>query len=329
MPALPEGKPKARSLDPATARGRIAIVGAGGIGGYFGARLVQAGYHVDLLARGAHLDAIRQRGGIEIREADGSTFVAALSASDDPSSLLGAPHTILAVKTYSLPAVGPALRTLAEAGTTVVPLLNGVDITERLIALGVPRASILGGIAYVNTERTAPGVITRTGALLRIVIGELDDTISERARALASALGAAGVDTDVTETITLELWRKFAGLTTLAALCGLARRPIGAVRAAPLGRTVIDRSVREVVAVARASGVPYSDEDVRRTLGALEGLPDGTRPSFLADLERGGPTEIDALSGTVVRLARSMGIDAPVHETAVAALTAQTSGKVN
>ncbi len=329
MPALPEGKPEAHSLDPATARGRVAIVGAGAIGGYFGARLVQAGYHVDLLARGTHLDAIRQRGGIEIREADGSTFVAALSASDDPSSLLGAPHTILAVKTYSLPAIGPALRTLAEAGTAVVPLLNGVDITERLIALGVPRATILGGIAYVNTERTAPGVITRTGALLRIVIGELDHTISARARTLASALGAAGVETHVTDAITLELWRKFAGLTTLAALCGLARRPFGVVRAAPLGRTVIDRAVREVVAVARASGVPYSDEDVRRTLGALEGLADGTRPSFLADLERGGPTEIDALSGTVVRLARTMGIDAPVHETAVAALSAQTSGKLN
>ena len=200
---------------------------------------------------------------------------------------------------------------------------------DRLIALGVPRANILGGIAYVNTERTAPGVITRTGALLRIVIGELDHTISDRARALASALRAAGVETNVTDAITLELWRKFAGLTTIAALCGLARRPIGAVRAAPLGRTVIDRAVREVVAVARASGVPYSDEDLRRTLGAIEGLPDGTRPSFLADLERGGPTEIDALSGTVVRLARSMGIDAPVHETAVAALTAQTSGKLN
>jgi 2-dehydropantoate 2-reductase len=329
MPALPEGKPEARSHDAATAQARIAIVGAGGIGGYFGARLVRAGYRVDLLARGAHLHAIRERGGIEIREADGSTFVAGVSASDDPSSLLGATHTIVAVKTYSLADLGPTLRTLAEAGTTVVPLLNGVDITDRLSALGVPRATILGGIAYVNTERTEPGVITRTGALLRIVIGELNHQLSDRAQALASALRAAGVETDVTDAITLELWRKFAGLTTLAALCGLSRRPIGPVRSASLGRSVIDRSVREVVAVARASGVAYSDDDVRRTLGALEGLPDGTRPSFLADLERGGPTEIDALSGTVVRLARAMGIDTPVHETAVAALTAQTAGKLS
>lgn len=329
MPALPEAKAETPSHEQANARIRIAIVGAGGVGGYFGARLARAGYRVDLLARGAHLAAMRERGGIEIRESDGSTFLAPVCASEDVSSLRGASHTILAVKTYSLPDLGPALRTLTEAGTTVVPLLNGIDITERLMALGVPRAAIVGGIAYINTERAAPGVISRTGALLRIVIGELDHQPSDRTQILAAALREAGVETDVSDAITFELWRKFSGLATMAALCGLARRPIGAVRGVPLGRTILTRAIREVVAVARASGVAYSDEDLRRTLGALEGLPEGTRPSFLADLERGGPTEIDALSGTVVRLARTMGIDVPVHETAAAALTAQTSANAS
>ncbi len=307
---------------------RIAVVGAGGIGGYFGALLGRVGNRVDMLARGAHLDAMRHRGGIEVRDAGGSTLVSAIHPTDDPAALTGAPYTILAVKTYSLPEVAPLLRTLAAAGTTILPLLNGVDVADRLLALGVPRGALLGGIAYITVARTAPGVVTRSGALCRIVLGELDASVSDRSQTLATALRGAGVDVEVTNAITLELWRKFVFLTTMAGLCGLARGPIGAVRSAPLGRTVLERAVREIVVVARASGVLFSDEDVRRGLGALEALPEGARPSFLADLERGGPTEIDALSGTVVRLGRALGIDTPVHETVVMAVGAQTKGLV-
>jgi 2-dehydropantoate 2-reductase len=321
--------PDAIADAPRTPRLQIAVIGAGGIGGYFGALLARAGHRVDLLARGAHLDAIRQRGGIEIREDAGQTFVAPVSATDDPAALLGASYAILAVKSYSLAEIAPLLRTLAAAGATVVPLLNGVDIADRLMGFGIPHAMVLGGLAYVTTARTAPGVITRSGSMCRIVIGELDGQVSDRVRLLAATLRDAGVETDVSAAIVLELWRKFAFLVPMAAACGLARRPIGMLRAAPLGRAVIERAVREVVAVARASGVPFVDEDIRRTLGGLEALPDAARPSFLADLERGGPTEIDVLSGTVVRIARTFGIDTPVHETTVAAVGAQTGGSLS
>jgi 2-dehydropantoate 2-reductase len=309
----------------APARTRIAIVGAGGIGGYYGAVLARAGHHVDLLARGDHLNAIRQRGGIEVRETPGgSTFVAPVSATDDPAALVGAPYTILAVKSYSLAEIAPTLRMLTDAGTALVPLLNGVDIADRLFALRVPRTAVLGGLAYVTTARTAPGAITRSGSLSRIIVGELDGQISERARLFAAILLDAGVEAEASTAIVLELWRKFAFLTTMAAVCGLGRGPIGSVRSAPLGRAVIDRAVREIVAVARGSGVPFGDDDIRRTLGGLEALPEGARPSFLADLERGGPTELEVLSGTVVRLARTLGLDTPVHDTTVAAISAQT-----
>jgi 2-dehydropantoate 2-reductase len=304
---------------------QIAVVGAGGIGGYFGALLARAGHRVDLLARGAHLEAIRQRGGIEIQEPGGSRFIAAVRATDDATALLGASVAILAVKSYSLAELGPSLRALAASGTTIVPLLNGVDITDRLLALGVPRAVLVGGAAYITTARTAPGVITRTGSLRRIVIGELDGQTSDRLRVFAAACRAADFDADVTDVIMLELWRKFAFLATMAAVCGLAHRPIGAIRSAPLGRAVIERALREIVAVARAAGIPFGDDDVRRALGGLEGLPDAARPSFLADLERGGPTEIDVLSGTVSRLARTFGIDVPEHDTTVAVIGAQTA----
>lgn len=305
---------------------RVAVVGAGGIGGYFGALLARAGHDVELLARGPHLDAMRQRGGIEVHEPDGSTLLAPVRATDDAGALSGAPYTILAVKTYSLGEVAPTLRALAASGSTILPLLNGVDITDRLLALGVPRSALLGGVAYITTARTAPGVITRSGAIRRVVLGELDGRMSERTSAFAAAFRAVGVDTRATDAIALELWRKFAFLVPMASICALARHPIGVAREVPLGRTVIERMVRELVAVARASGIPFSDDDTRQTLGGLEALPALARPSFLADLERGGPTEIDALSGTVVRLARTLGIDTPVHETVVAAVTAQTSG---
>lgn len=318
--------PALHAHDPVPARLRIAVVGAGGIGSYFGAVLARSGHDVDLLARGANLEAIRQRGGVEVHEPGGATWVAPVRATDDAAALIGSTVTILAVKTYSLPEVAPPLRQLAAAGSTILPLLNGVDITDRLLALGVPRSALLGGVAYITTARTSPGIVTRSGTICRVVLGELDGRISDRVRTIASALRVAGVDTDATEGISLELWRKFAFLVPMAAICALARRPIGPARSAPLGRAVIERMVREIVAVARASGVPLSDEDVRRTLGGLEALPDAARPSFLADVERGGPTEIDALSGTVVRLARAMAIDTPVHETVVAAVSAQTAG---
>jgi len=262
---------------------------------------------------------------VEIHEPSGATFIGAATATDDPAALAGASYAILAVKSYSLPEVAPSLHALAAAGATIVPLLNGVDIADRLLALGVPRAALVGGLAYITTARTAPGVITRTGNLRRIVIGELDGRVSDRVRLFASACHDAGIDADVTEAIVLELWRKFAFLVTMAAVCGLARRPIGAIRSAPLGRAVIERALREIVAVARAAGVPFADDDVRRTLGGLEALPDAAQPSFLADLERGGPTEIDVLSGTVARLARTLGIDVPVHETTVAVIGAQAA----
>lgn len=317
----PDGQPGAAA--PASPTTRVAVIGAGGVGGYFGAVLARAGHHVDMLARGAHLDAMRRRGGIEIREPRGATFVAAVNTTDDPAALLGANYALVAVKSYSLPEVAPAVHALAEAGAVVVPLLNGVDIADRLVALGVSRPAVLGGLTYVNVARTAPGVITRASDLCRIVIGELDGHLSDRAQQLGAVFRHAGVAVDVTETIVLELWRKFAFLTPMAAVCGLARRPVGAVRAAPYGRSVMERALREIVLVARAAGVAYGDEDAGRTLAALEALPEATQPSILADLVRGGPTEIDVLSGTVARMGRTLGVETPLHDFAVACVGAQ------
>jgi 2-dehydropantoate 2-reductase len=302
----------------------LAFIGAGGVGGYFAAVLARAGVPVRLLARGEHLDAIRRQGGVEVHEPGAERFLAPVSASDDPATLAGSAFALVTVKSYSLAELAPTLRALAGDGTVLVPLLNGIDIAERVVAGGVSRSQILGGLTYIAAARTAPGVIARTSPFRRIIIGELDGSRSERAARLVDVLGRAPITAEASEQITLELWRKFAFLTPLAALCGLARGSIGPVRRAPSGQAVLERAVREIVAVARATGVPFSDDDTRHALGALEALPDSTQPSFLADLLRGGPTELDVLSGTVVRLARNYGIDVPVHETALAALSASS-----
>jgi 2-dehydropantoate 2-reductase len=301
---------------------RIAVVGAGGIGGYFGALLARAGYQVQLLARGAHLDAITRQGGLAIRESDGTVSRIEISASNDQGALLGAAYVIVAVKSYSLPEIAPTLRALTAAGAVAVPLLNGVDVADRLVDLGVPRASILGGIAYINVVRSAPGEISHSGNWCRIVVGEYSGQHTDRVTRFAAACRDAGIETQVSEDIRLDHWRKFAFLASGAALCALARRPVGAVRSVPIGLSILERAIREIALVARAAGVSFSDADVELAVGIAKGVPANTKPSFVVDVERGGPNELDALSGTVVRLGQSLGVDTPVHATAVAALSA-------
>ncbi len=309
---------------PTTAR--IAVVGAGGVGGYFAGALALAGHEVHLLARGKHLDAIRARGGLEIVQPGGARYTARVGATSDPAALAGSAFVIVAVKSYSLDEVGPLLRELAAHGSVVVPLLNGVGIDERLGTLGVGRTSIAGGLTYIVAARTAPGVIERFSPFARIIIGEFRGQTSDRLDPLAAALRDAGVEVTVTRDIEAELWRKLAFIAPLAAICGLARRPVGPVRAAPFGREVFERAVREVVAVGRASGVALGGagaeaiiiDDAMQRFDALH--PD-TKPSLLLDLERGGPTELDTLSGSVARLGRTFGVETPVHDTAVVALS--------
>ncbi len=303
---------------------RVAVVGAGGVGGYFAGVLALAGQQVHLLARGKHLDAIRAKGGLEIVQPGGARHVANVAATSDPAALAGSAFVIVAVKSYSLDEVAPALRELAAQGSVIVPLLNGVGIDDRLTTLGIARTSIAGGLTYIVAARTAPGVIERSSPFARITIGEFRGQPSDRLDPLAAALRNAGVEVTVTRDIEAELWRKLAFIAPLAAICGLARRPAGPVRAAPFGREVFERAVREVVAVGRALGVALGDADAQAIIDdamqRFDALRPETKPSLLLDVERGGPTELDTLSGTVARLGRKFGIETPVHDTAVVAL---------
>ncbi len=299
---------------------KIAILGAGGVGGYFGGALARVGHEVSMLARGNHLSALKAFG-LEVRTPE-ETFTVAVAAAGNAEEIGAADLAVVAVKTYSLEEIAPAARFLAERGADVLPLLNGVDAADRLIAAGVPGERVLGGLTEISAARVGPGVVERRSTFQRIVVGERAGGLSERAERIAAVFGEAGAESRASADITADLWRKFTFISSVAAACGLARASIGAVRRAPLGTLLIERAVREVGTVARARGVALTIEDEARILAFAQSLADPLKPSLLVDLEAGRPTEIADLSGAVSRLGREAGVETPVHDVATAALGA-------
>jgi 2-dehydropantoate 2-reductase len=297
---------------------KIIVLGAGAIGAYYGGQLARTGHDVTLYARGENLAAIR-RSGLEIRTPEGSTVVK-VAATDRADDLAAADFAILGVKSYSVDSIGPVVRRVAEKGAVILPFLNGVETIDRLLALGVSRAALLGGVTRISVARVQPGVVERRGTMQSVIIGELDGQTTDRVTRIAAAFRDAGADARVSTRIDVDLWQKFIFLSAIAAACGLARAPIGVLRERPLGRRLLQRAVQESVDVARARGITLPDDETAQVLGAIDALPPGTKPSFLLDLEGGGPTELDVLSGAVSRYAEEAGISAPVHDTVTAAL---------
>ena len=297
---------------------KVVVLGAGAVGAYYGGMLARAGHGVICYARGDNLAALRARG-LEIRTPEGRVTVP-LAATDRVEELPATDVAILAVKSYSLEAIAPAARHCADLGATIVPLLNGVEIAERLVQLGVRPDAVIGGLTRISVMRVAPGVIQKSGGMQSIIIGELDGPLTVRVERIAEAFREAGVETRATDQIELELWRKFVMITTLAAGCGLARSTVGSLRDRPLGRRLVERALHEVVAVGRARGIPFPADEEARAMSLIDSLSPELKPSFLVDLEAGGPTELDALSGAVSRFAAELGIETPLHDTATAAL---------
>jgi 2-dehydropantoate 2-reductase len=295
---------------------KVCVLGAGAIGAYYGGQLARAGNDVILYARGDNLAAIESRG-LEIKTADGSSTIP-IAATDNVGELGAADFAILGVKSYSLAGIAPVVKQIAEKGATIVPFLNGVETTDRLVQLGVPSNAVIGGVTRISVARVAPGVVERRGAFQSVIVGEVNGSSSDRVSRIATAFRDAGVDARASDQIITDLWEKFVFIASMAAACGLARSPIGPVREIPFGRRLLERAVREVVDVASARGIVLARDEVAQVVGAIDGLPPGTKPSFLLDVEAGGQTELDVLSGAVSRYAEAAHVSAPVHDTATA-----------
>jgi 2-dehydropantoate 2-reductase len=306
---------------------RIAIVGAGAVGGYFGARLARAGQEVALVARGAHLDAIR-RDGLQVKSPALGDFVARVAASADPAEIGPADLVILAVKTYDNPSAIPLIGPLIGPDTAVLTLQNGVDSADE-IAAAVGESRVLGGTTYVATAVTAPGVITQTGTHRSIIFGEAfgaRTAISPRVAAIAGVMRPADIQVTPVADARVPIWDKFVYLAPFAGFTGGARLPIGPIWQRPHVRAMFYAAAREVAAIAAAEGVAISADRFETLAAYMDGIPPTTRSSLLIDLEAGKRIEVEALHGAALRRAAAHGIPTPVLATLYAVLTAWDAG---
>jgi 2-dehydropantoate 2-reductase len=305
----------------------FAIVGAGAVGGYYGALLARAGNRVGVVARGAHLDAIRRDGIKVISDAVG-IFTAPVTAEADPARIGPVDVVIFAVKTYDNAAALPLLGPLVGPETVVLTLQNGVDSPDE-VAAAIGERSTLGGATYIATAIDAPGVIRQTGSHRRIVFGEAfgeRSAVSPRVGAIEAVMKAADIDGEAVPDARPAIWEKFVYLAPFSAITGAARLPLGPLWADADCRAVFLGAVDEVAAVARASGVRLpADLHARLEQYAIR-LPASTRSSLLIDLSQGKPTEIESLAGSVVRRSRALGVSAPLMTALYAVLKPHAKG---
>lgn len=297
---------------------KIAVLGSGGVGGYFGGLLARAGHDVTFIARGTHLRAIRARG-LRIDGVTDSFTIAPANATDDSEEVGAVELVLLCVKTYDLAAALDQLRPLVGPGTVVLTLQNGVEAPE-LVASVVGQDAVLPGLVYCEVAIREPGVIFQGSALRRIVLGERNGALTARARAIADMFAATGTETILSENVIGALWTKFCFICAMGGVTTLARRPLGAVMADEEGQALLYAVMEEISAAGRATGVRFDADPVAAGLATAGRFPPETKSSMQRDLERGGRLEIEALNGAVVRIGRANGVATPANQAIYAAL---------
>lgn len=290
---------------------RVAVAGAGGVGAYFGARLAAAGHDVVFIARGAHLEAIRERG-LRVDSVLGDMLIRPAQAGDDPRVFGAVDYVLLGVKTWQVAELAPKLRPLLGADTLVVPLQNGVETPDELrSALGPQHAG--GGLCAGFSLIEAPGYVRHLGGATFIRFGELDGAKTLRVVALRDAFVAAGVDAAVPDDIVAALWEKLLLVVPFGSIGAVTRAPIGVLMKTPETRALMLAGMREVEAVARANGVRLAADAVERAVELLDAVtPEGTS-SLQRDIAAGKRSEVDAWTGAVVRLGAQCDVPTPVH----------------
>ncbi len=307
---------------------KIAVLGSGAVGGYYGAKLSRAGHDVTFIARGAHLEAIRAEG-LRIKSPALGDFVVHARAEQDTAAVGPVDLVLVAIKAYdngtALPLIGPML----GPSTTVLTVQNGVDSAEE-VAAAVGEDRVLGGTTYIATALAAPGLIEQTGTHRRIVFGEVFGNlprISDRARAVYEALAGADIQAEVVGDGRVPIWEKFIFLVSLAGFTGATRLPIGPVWADPFIRRQFLDGCREIESVARAERIPVAADRVQQIETYVESIPGTMRSSLLIDLSQGKKIEVEALQGSVVRRAAKAGVPVPIMSTLYAVLKPFAAGE--
>ena len=298
---------------------RIAVFGSGGVGGYFGGRLAEAGEDVAFIARGEHLAAIR-RDGLRVTSIAGDFLIRPAQATDDPATLEPVDVVLLGVKAWQVVEATEAMRPIVGPHTRVVPLQNGIEAPDLLAqALGAKR--VLGGLCRILGYVAGPGHIVHAGVEPYIAFGAMDTASDERAEELRRAFARArGVTAEIPPDIRVAMWNKFLFIAALSGVAALTRVPIGIVRSQPESRSLLRQALQEIHAVAAGHGIALAADVVERTLDFVDGLPEAGTTSMQRDIVQGHPSELDAQIGAVVRLGRRAGVDVPVHRFILAAL---------
>jgi 2-dehydropantoate 2-reductase len=290
---------------------RIAVVGAGGVGGGFGAALARAGADVSFIARGAHLAAMKKEG-LKVQSPRGDTHLVPTQATDDPASIGKVDIVLFCVKLWDVESAGQHIRPLIGPDTAVIPLQNGVDAAERLIPI-LGSNAVMGGVAQISASIIGPGVIQQVGTFMRMIFGELDGKRSKRAADFLELCLKAGFEATLSENILTDLWMKFILLASNASMMAATRQPIGKLRDDPDLRPFFLAAYKEVADVGRAKGVALPADAVERIVGLTSHMPPAMKASMALDLDRGNRLELPWLGGKVVDLGREFGVPTPTH----------------
>ncbi|MCS7283918.1 MAG: 2-dehydropantoate 2-reductase [Anaerolineae bacterium] len=290
---------------------RIAVFGAGAVGGYFGARLARAGEDVVFIARGAHLEAIRQRG-LSVESPLGDFHIYPAQATDSPEEVGPVDVVLVGVKAWQVPEVAPKMGPLLGPETFIVPLENGVEAPDQLAAVW-GKERVLGGLCRIISTVPEPGRVRHGGMEPYVAFGELDNRPSERARQLQAAFERAGVRAEIPADIHVALWEKFLFITPFAGMGAVTRAPVGILRSVPQLRRMLEEAIAEAFAVGRARGVRLPDDAPARTMALIDGMPPQGTTSMQRDIIAGKPSELDYLVGAVVRLGEAAGLETPIH----------------
>jgi 2-dehydropantoate 2-reductase len=305
---------------------KIAVIGAGGVGGFFGGRLAHTGCDVTFVARGGHLEAMRRSGLVIESDAHQEIRLGGVKVTDDPASIGPVDLAIIAVKLWDTENAARAVRAIAGPETAVLSLQNGV-IKDDILRREFGAAAVMGGVGYVATHIARPGVIRQTGKLQRLIVGEYDGSRSKRAQWLVEALLKAGIQAELAGDIRKILWEKYTFLVGLSGTTATMRTPIGAIRTNPQTRAFLLDLMKEVVAVGRAHGVALPEDYAEERLRFADSVSPDMTSSMHHDLERGNRLEVEWLSGGVVQLGRQVAVPTPANRAVWDILALHSQGR--
>jgi len=297
---------------------KIAIMGTGGVGGYYGGLLAQKGYEVTFIARGEHLKAI-QKNGLQVKSIHGDFHIQPAQATDDPTQIGLVDLVIFCTKTYSIEKSAEQIKPLIGNNTTVLPLENGIDAAERIGAF-VAMQHILGGATWISSAVETPGVIKQVSQFRRVVVGELDGQITPRAQAIHKVFQETGITAELSESILKILWTKFVFISAASSLGALTRLTIGQYRSVPETRAMMTGLMQEVEAVARAQGVNLEKDVVQKSLDFFDHAAPHIKPSMQLDVEAGRRSELESMVGVIGRKGRELSVPTPVADMVYASL---------